>query len=83
MKRIQANTRYTELISDHDDLKGVLDQKRNNNKIKVMINSLDSYTLFETLGEGAFGEVRKAQAEDGTEYAIKIFDLGQDATPRK
>ena len=47
------------------------------------MSSLDTYTLFERLGEGTFGNVRKAQAEDGTEYAIKIFDLGHVATSRK
>ena len=40
---------------------------------------LDSYTIGRELGRGTYGSVFHAQGEDGTEYAIKIFNyLYQD-----
>ena len=41
----------------------------------MSISSLDSYTLIKSLGKGGFGEVKEAEAADGTKCAIKIFDL--------
>lgn len=37
------------------------------------INTLDGYALGRTLGTGASAKVKAARAEDGKEYALKIF----------
>ena len=40
-----------------------------------MTSFIDSYTLGRTLGEGFSAKVKVGVAPDGTEYALKIFDL--------
>ena len=39
-----------------------------------VVDRLDSYTLGTELGRGTYGSVFHAQGEDGTDYAIKIFN---------
>ena len=40
-----------------------------------MTDTLDNFTLGRTLGTGFSAKVKVGQAEDGTSYALKIFDL--------
>lgn len=40
-----------------------------------MTATLDNFTLGRTLGSGFSAKVKVGQAPDGTEYALKIFDL--------
>ena len=40
-----------------------------------MENTLDGYKIGKVLGSGATAEVVVGEAEDGKQYALKIFDL--------
>jgi hypothetical protein len=40
-----------------------------------MSSTLDGFTLGRTLGSGFSAKVKIGQAQDGQEFALKIFDL--------
>lgn len=40
-----------------------------------MSSTIDNFTLGRTLGSGFSAKVKVGMAEDGTEYALKIFNL--------
>lgn len=44
---------------------------------------LDKYKLTKTLGSGFSAKVKLAYADDGKEYAIKIFDLAKSENGKR
>merc|ERR1712110_1194512 len=54
---------------------GIKTKQNNTNTTNKMTATLDGFTLGRTLGSGFSAKVRVGTSADGTDYALKIFQL--------